>query len=206
LLTCFFSCSQWSLREANGSWENWIKELRRYKDKHGDVDVPLKYSHNPGLGAFVNRQRTEYRKLQQGLQTSLTQERIQNLNDLGFKWAMRVSRTPWEIRLDELKKFKDGEYLEALVYGFPIVVIIHHSPLNFLVPEPEHGHCNVPSTYPKNQPLAYWVFKQRGQYRIYMDRGPGLSGESAQICHMTPERVAKLDALGFEWNPIRRIK
>ncbi|KAL3758562.1 hypothetical protein ACHAWU_008316 [Discostella pseudostelligera] len=168
---------KWSLREANGSWENWIKELRKYKDKHGDIDVPLKYVHNQGLGAFVNRQRTEYRKLQQGLQTSLTKERIQSLNDLGFKWAIRVSRTPWESRLDELKRFKD-----------------------------EHGHCNVPSTYPKNQPLAYWVFKQRGQYRIYMDRGPVVSGESAQICHMTPERIAKLDALGFEWNPPRRIK
>ena len=157
----------------------------------------------------MNRQRTEYRKLQQGLQTSLTQARIQSMNDLGFKWAIRVSRTPWEFRLDELKQFKDGEWWEALL-AQAVRVEMRSSHMyfisclcNFVV----HGHCNVPSTYPKNQPLAYWVFKQRGQYRIYMDRGPGTtSGESSQICHTTPERIAKLDALGFEWNPPRRIK
>lgn len=182
---------KWCLRETNGSWDNWLKTLSDYKDQHGDVDVPLKYRHNQGLGAFVNRQRTEYRKLQLGLQTSLTEERIQDLNDLGFKWSIRVSRTPWETRLDELVQYKE-----------------------------QHGHCNVPSTYPKNQPLAYWVFKQRGQYRIYMERAQAqihglnekpLSSNSSmhergQLCHMSPERIAQLDEIGFEWNPPRRIK
>ena len=183
---------KWCLRETNGSWDNWLKTLSDYKDQHGDVDVPLKYHHNQGLGAFVNRQRTEYRKLQLGLQTSLTEERIQDLNDLGFKWSIRVSRTPWETRLDELIQYKE-----------------------------QHGHCNVPSTYPKNQPLAYWVFKQRGQYRIYMERAQaqihGLNEkpqcshsssmhERGQLCHMSPERIAQLNEIGFEWNPPRRIK
>ena len=115
MLTCYvstvLSSTQWSLRETNGSWDNWLKELRDYKAQHGDVDVPLKYKHNQALGAFVNRQRTEYRKLQQGLQTSLTQERIESLNELAFKWAIRVSRTPWETRLEELKQFKEREFL-----------------------------------------------------------------------------------------------
>lgn len=84
-----------------------MKELREYREQHGDIDVPLKYKHNQALGAFVNRQRTEYRKLQQGLQTSLTSERIQSLDNLGFKWAIRVSRTPWDTRLGELQKFKE---------------------------------------------------------------------------------------------------
>lgn len=74
--------------------------------EHGNVDVPLKYAPNQALGAFVNRQRTEYRKMQQGLQSSLTEERIMDLDNLGFKWAIRVSRTPWERRLKELKDFK----------------------------------------------------------------------------------------------------
>jgi hypothetical protein len=161
---------KWSLRETNGSWDNWLKELKAYKDQHGDVDVPLKYKPNLALGAFVNRQRTEYRKLSQGLQTSLTNKRINDLNSLGFKWAIRVSRTPWEQRLDELKQFKA-----------------------------EHGHTNVPSTYPPNQPLAYWIFKQRGQYRIYMKNfASETNGDDATVCHMTPERIRMLDEIGFE--------
>ena len=101
---------KWNAREGStGSWENWLVELRRYRAEHGDVDVPLKYRGNPALGAFVNRQRTEYRKLHQGLQTSLNQERIEDLNALGFRWAIRVSRTPWDTRLDELRRFKEGE-------------------------------------------------------------------------------------------------
>ena len=168
---------KWSLRESNGSWDNWIKELRDYKSHHGDVDVPLKYKHNPALGAFVNRQRTEWRKLQKGVQTSLSPERIASLDELDFKWTIRVSRTPWETRLNELKKFKEI-----------------------------HGHCNVPSTYPKNQPLAYWVFKQRGQYRIFQKKDYVVPGEKKQICHMTLQRIRALDELGFEWSPPRRLK
>ncbi|KAL7466132.1 hypothetical protein ACHAXS_006424 [Conticribra weissflogii] len=60
------------------------------------------------------------------------------------------------------------------------------------------------STYPKNQPLAYWVFKQRGQYRIYM-KGE-LSNDIKQSSHMTPDRIRALDEIGFEWNPPRRTK
>jgi len=167
---------KWSMREGgngNSNWDNWLKQLRAYKDEHGDTDVPLKYPKNSALGAFVNRQRTEYRKMQQGVHSSLTEERINSLNELGFKWQMRVSRTPWEQRLKELREFKGV-----------------------------HGHCNVPSTWSENQPLAYWVFKQRGQYRMFKQALE--SGNRNSRCNMTADRVAQLDILGFEWAPTRK--
>lgn len=158
---------------SNNNWKNWMRQLWDYKKEHGDVDVPLKYSKNIALGAFVNRQRTEYRKLQKGSQSSLTDERLNDLNELGFKWQMRVSRTPWDQRLKELIQFKE-----------------------------EQGHCNVPSTWPENQPLAYWVFKQRGQYRLFKQCLE--SGKANNRCTMTADRIEKLNALNFDWNPPRK--
>jgi hypothetical protein len=49
----------------------------------------------------------------------------------------------------------------------------------------EHGHCNVPAKLPENTKLGSWVNAQR----------------SRQIV-TTPARKARLDALGFEWDPL----
>lgn len=54
-----------------------------------------------------------------------------------------------------------------------------------------NGHCNVPSTYPKNKQLSTWVKCQRRQYRL---TGKGKSS------NLTEERIAALDDLGFVWD------
>jgi hypothetical protein len=52
-----------------------------------------------------------------------------------------------------------------------------------------HGHCNVPRSYPQNQPLAYWVDKQRSSKRKgLLDR----------------KTIARLNALGFQWSLLQR--
>ena len=114
----------------------WIEELKTYKSKHRDVDVPLKYSSNPSLGTFVNRQRTEYRKYQAGKPTSLTADRIAELNVLGFNWTIRDAQASWNKRYAELKEFRTI-----------------------------NGHTSVPKVYNKNPSLGYWVNEQRFQYR-----------------------------------------
>ena len=48
-----------------------------------------------------------------------------------------------------------------------------------------NGHCNVPNAFPENRKLGEWVSTQR------KDRGA-----------VSPERIARLDALGFAWDPI----
>jgi hypothetical protein len=84
----------------NTSWQTWIELLREYKSKFGDVDVPLKYEENPSLGNFVNKQRCEYRKMTSGKPSSMTSEKILELNKLGFTWVMRESYTPWDDRYE----------------------------------------------------------------------------------------------------------
>lgn len=53
-----------------------------------------------------------------------------------------------------------------------------------------HGNCNVPQGYKPNVPLGRWVMKQRVQYHKLQ------RGQKSQI---KPERIHKLEALGFQW-------
>jgi hypothetical protein len=115
-------------RKAPSSWSNWMSQLAEYRKRHGDCDVPLKYPANPCLGTFVNRQRTEYRKMLAKKPSSMTNEKIEELNKLGFTWDVRESHTSWEERFEELKAYKR-----------------------------ENGHANVPKVYSKNPSLGYWV-------------------------------------------------
>jgi hypothetical protein len=53
-----------------------------------------------------------------------------------------------------------------------------------------YGHCNVPSNYSANRQLAVWVKRQRRQYKFFWEGKPS---------SMTEERIASLQAIGFEW-------
>jgi len=85
---------------AASSWSNWMHQLKEYRRKHDNVDVPLKYGPNPSLGTFVNRQRTEYRKLLAKKPSTMTMEKVEELNKLGFTWTIKESHTAWEDRFE----------------------------------------------------------------------------------------------------------
>jgi hypothetical protein len=55
-----------------------------YKEKHGNCNVPQKYPDNPGLGRWVDNQKSQHKKLYEGKPTHLTIERIQHLVSVGF--------------------------------------------------------------------------------------------------------------------------
>lgn len=56
--------------------------------------------------------------------------------------------------------------------------------------EKDHGDCDVPRHYPENQSLAYWVIRQRAQYRL-KKRG--------KASHITDYRIRTLEEVGFKW-------
>ena len=56
----------------------------------------------------------------------------------------------------------------------------------------KHGHCNVPSTYLENPPLGRWVIRQR-------------SARVAGKLWLFTERVARLEALEFQWDAYESI-
>jgi hypothetical protein len=62
----------------------------------------------------VDTQRTQKKKYEAGLQTAMTNEKLQHLSSMDFQWNERNNAT-WDQQFEELKKFRD-----------------------------EHGHCRVP--------------------------------------------------------------
>ena len=129
---------QFRQRADYTSWSDRINQLREYKNRHGHLKIPVSDSE---LGWFVSSQREEYRKRCDGKPSSLTDERYNDLNNLGFifvggkrKGSIKAPRKTWEERYQELVAFKNA-----------------------------HGHACVPQHFPG---LGYWVHSQRNQYRM----------------------------------------
>ena len=60
----------------------------------------------------------------------------------------------------------------------------------------EHGHCRVPSKHPADPELGGWVGHQR-MAKKRLDAGEPNPW-------ITAERVAKLEALGFDWVVLKK--
>eukprot|EP00980_Cylindrotheca_fusiformis_P026948 scaffold18138_cov128-Cylindrotheca_fusiformis.AAC.14 len=55
-----------------------------------------------------------------------------------------------------------------------------------------NGHTLVPQCYHEDPRLGRWVHYQRVEYWIFQQSGTG---------KITPERIARLEGMGFEWDP-----
>lgn len=100
--------------KANAKWEQRYEELKQFKLDHGDCDL-INHS-TETLHKWAQTQRDQYANLREGTTSTLTMQRIQKLNDVGFKWEKKMHKTyTFEERLAQLKNFKEN-----------------------------HGHCKVP--------------------------------------------------------------
>jgi hypothetical protein len=102
------------------------------------VNVPQKYEQNPKLGVWVNKQRMEHKSRDDGNRTSLTEQKLQALDAIGFVWAKRKGQPSWDARFHELIEYFARE-----------------------------GHSNVPTKFTDNPALGRWVSTQRSQYKMF---------------------------------------
>ena len=70
------------------TWNRKYGELIEYKEKHGHCNVPCHFKANKQLATWVHNQRQQYRLLKQGKKCPLTEERIDKLENIGFKWKV----------------------------------------------------------------------------------------------------------------------
>ncbi|MGO4205017.1 helicase associated domain-containing protein [Rhodococcus sp. TAF43] len=152
-------------REA-AQWAAGVAHLTNYIAGHGHARVPHGWTSSDGyrLGVWVSTRRTDRRRGR----PSLTANRIDQLNHLGFHWGTAgagtaAPRTRWTIAVDHLARFVTA-----------------------------HGHAQVPQTWvsPDGFKLGTWAAQRRYDRRT---NAPTL----------TPDRIAQLDRLGFEWTPPR---
>lgn len=95
-----------------------------------------------------------------GKQSSITQRRVDQLNELGFAW--NAQEAAWARHKKDLDTYRKV-----------------------------HGHCHVPLNYAKSPKLGLWFKEQRRHYSLMKQGKPS---------HMTQERAALLDAIGFCWD------
>ena len=73
-------------------WQQRFNELKEYRERYGDCNVPSQWSENPQLGRWVSTQRSQYRLYQEGKKSSMTKERMQALESINFEWRVRKGR------------------------------------------------------------------------------------------------------------------
>lgn len=143
---------EWDAQGA--AWERHFNDLVHFKEKVGHCHVPLSYAR---LGLWVKEQRHHFKLMKASRRTRMTPRRSQMLEDIGFCW--NTHDASWLARYHDLKLYKK-----------------------------RYGDCNVPEDWPKDPALGVWVKHQRHFFNGYRcdDR-------------ITPDRITKLTALGFEW-------
>jgi len=74
------------------AWKLRFQELRSYMNVYGHAPISSKKNYDP-FANWVNLQRMYYRKYLNGQLTNMTEEKIELLNSIGFKWHQpRVKR------------------------------------------------------------------------------------------------------------------
>jgi len=71
---------------TRSSWEDRFQQLLQYKEEFGDTIVPQNFSGYNNLGAWVKSQRGNYKRMKQGIRSSMTMEMALKLSEIGFVW------------------------------------------------------------------------------------------------------------------------
>lgn len=134
---------EWEAKK-NPEWDEQYKHLVSFVKEFGHSRVPSKFSSNPSLGYWVNRQRTYYQKIQKGESSTLTEDQINLLNKVDFEWNCKAGAEVvvlgWDARYKDLLTFIN-----------------------------EFGHTRVPYNYPPNTTLGRWVDSQRLSYKKFRE-------------------------------------
>ena len=87
-----------------GQWSEKFEELCQYREKMGHCLVPHTFTENLALARWVKRQRYQYKLMLEGKSSTMTEDRVKALEDIGFVWDSQGAA--WGDRLHELQNFR----------------------------------------------------------------------------------------------------
>lgn len=76
----------WGEKQVTTPWDDRFQTLLDYKRRFRNVNVPWQWKENVALAQWVNSQRKKYKDLLEGKRNNLSEEQINRLNSIGFKW------------------------------------------------------------------------------------------------------------------------
>ena len=85
-------------------WQEKFEELCEFQRQHGHCNVPRKHNNTMMLWRWVKRQKYQYKLFKEGKQSTLSQERISALENVGITWDCHGST--WSERLAELTTYQ----------------------------------------------------------------------------------------------------
>jgi len=89
----------------NLTWRTSLRNLIDYGKKHGHLNVPNYCPKYPKLSRWVKRQRYLYVRHRRDLPSAMTEDRIRELEKIGFCWQVQADQ--WQTRYEELRKYKN---------------------------------------------------------------------------------------------------
>ena len=196
-----------NLRHSGELWGSRYRELKEYRDEHGDCNVPRSQG---SLGKWVSTQRQSYKE------GKLSNERVVKLESIGFVWNKKEQK--WSNQFDDLTKykaqngdcnvstnqgslgvwvknqrqfFKNGKLSQERIASLEKLGFVwerydeawmtRFDELGYF--KNENGDCNVPES---QGPLGMWVQHQRQFYK------KGI---------LPQERIDLLESIDFVWEP-----
>eukprot|EP00584_Thalassiosira_punctigera_P017129 CAMPEP_0172568106 /NCGR_PEP_ID=MMETSP1067-20121228/118539_1 /TAXON_ID=265564 ORGANISM="Thalassiosira punctigera, Strain Tpunct2005C2" /NCGR_SAMPLE_ID=MMETSP1067 /ASSEMBLY_ACC=CAM_ASM_000444 /LENGTH=436 /DNA_ID=CAMNT_0013359623 /DNA_START=44 /DNA_END=1354 /DNA_ORIENTATION=+ len=156
------------------TWEARTAMLRAHKELYNTCDLTHapKGSVDPLLRNFVLESRKQYKKFQRGEYSTLNADKISELRSMGFDFSPMTSGGSRENHERRFQKQWDEQFRELKKY------------------KAKHGDCLVSCVNRTRNKLGNWV---RGQRKL-MNKA-GRDG-------FPPQRLAKLEAIGFDFNPM----
>jgi len=220
----------WAPHEV--AWDDMFARLLAYKRAIGDTNVPATWPKDPELGRWVSMQRRlcntgqlspERRKQLNEIDflwSPLAAHWEQMFNALvGYKrdfghcevpmgWAENRQLAYWvftQRRVNRQGKLPADRFtrLDRLGFTWEVTDDRWEEMFRSLVDyRKTHGDCNVPRAWPENPRLGNWVHSLRNQKRLGELNANHTQRLNRRVAELTTPQIQRLDALGFEWNPV----